>query len=49
MAVGKRRATPSLLLRLVVSNANVIRYNFVAAGNRSLNAAVPDSQVRTPR
>jgi len=38
MAMGKRRATPSLLLRLVVSNANLIRYNFVAAGNRSLNA-----------
>ena len=38
MAMGKRRATPSLLLLLVVSNANLIRYNLVAARNRSLNA-----------
>ncbi len=49
MAMGKRRATPSLLLRLVVSNANVIRYNFVAAGNRSLNApcALASAPLRT--
>jgi hypothetical protein len=49
MAMGKRRATPSLLLRLVVSNANLIRYNLVAARNRSLNAplALASAALRT--
>ena len=49
MAMGKRRATPCLSLRLVVWNAPLIRYNLVAARNRSLNApcALASAALRT--